>query len=72
MAAVLALASLLVNSAIHGSRWQPAPIFLFLLFVALMYDKKMAAAGFVDVDTPYNRVVVLNGTEKIPAGSCVS
>ena len=28
------------------------------------YDKRMAAAGFVDVDTPYNRVIVLNGVEK--------
>ena len=64
MAAVLALASLLVELSHTRIKVAACAIFLFLLFVALRYDKKMAAAGFVDVDTPYNRVVVLNGTEK--------
>ena len=64
MAAVLALASLLVERSHSRIKAVACAIFLILLFLVLGYDKRMAAAGFVDVDTPYNRVLVFNGTEK--------
>jgi spermidine synthase len=64
MAAVLALASLLVERSHGRIKAASCAIFLMLLFLVLGHDKRMAAAGFVDVDTPYNRVLVFNGTEK--------
>jgi spermidine synthase len=64
MAAVLALASLLVERSHGRIKAASCGIFLILLFLVMGYDKRMAAAGFVDVDTPYNRVLVFNGTEK--------
>ena len=64
MAAVLALASLLVERS-HGRIKAIAfAIFLIIIFLVLGHDKRMASAGFVDVDTPYNRVLVVNGVEK--------
>jgi spermidine synthase len=64
MAAVLALASLLVERSHGRIKAAACAVFLILLFLVLGYDKRMAAAGFVDVDTPYNRVLVFNGAEK--------
>jgi spermidine synthase len=64
MAAVLALASLLVDRSHGWIKIAACAVFLLLLIVVLSYDKRMAGAGFVDVDTPYNRVLVFNGTEK--------
>jgi spermidine synthase len=64
MAAVLALASLLVERSHGRIKAASCAIFLMMLFLVLGHDKRMAAAGFVDVDTPYNRVLVFNGTEK--------
>ena len=64
MAAVLALASLLVERSHGRIKAASCAIFLMMLFLVLGHDKRMAAAGFVDVDTQYNRVLVFNGTEK--------
>jgi spermidine synthase len=64
MAAVLALASLLAERSHARIKVAVCAILLLLLFMAMHHDKRMAAAGFVDVDTPYNRVIVLNGVEK--------
>jgi len=63
MAAVLALASLLVERSHSRIKAAACATFLMMLFLVLSYDKRMAAAGFVDVDTPYNRVLVFNGPE---------
>ena len=64
MAAVLTMASLLVERSHSRIKVASCAIFLVLLILMLGYDKRMAAAGFVDVDTPYNRVLVFNGAEK--------
>ncbi|MFZ3047211.1 MAG: fused MFS/spermidine synthase [Desulfatirhabdiaceae bacterium] len=64
MAAVLVVASMLVERSHMWIKAATCTVFLILLFLTLGYDKKMAAAGFVDVDTPYNRVLVFNGKEK--------
>lgn len=64
MSAVLAVAALLAERSHAGIKAASCAIFLMLLFQGMSYDKRMAAAGFVDVDTPYNRVLVFNGTEK--------
>jgi spermidine synthase len=63
MAAVLAIASLLVERSHVWMKAAICAIFLILLFLVLNHDKRMAAAGFVDVDTLYNRVLVFNGMD---------
>ena len=63
MAAVLALASLL--AARSGVRLKAAACVLFLaaLLVTVDYDARLAAGGFVDRDTAYNRVIVFKGVD---------
>lgn len=64
MAAVLALASLLVDRSHGWTKAAAGAIFVFILFQLFGADRRMAAAGFVDVDTPYHRVLVINEAEK--------
>jgi predicted membrane-bound spermidine synthase len=63
MAAVLALAALLASRSGAGLKGGALAAFLTLLALGTHYDARLAAAGFVDVDTPYNRVIVFNGAE---------
>jgi spermidine synthase len=63
MAAVLALAALLAANSGAGLKAGALAVFIALLVFGVQYDEKLAAAGFVDIDTPYNRVIVYNGEE---------
>jgi spermidine synthase len=63
MAAVLALAALLASQSGAGLKAGALAAFIAMLVFGVYYDKKLAAAGFVDIDTPYNRVIVYNGEE---------
>ena len=63
MAAVLALAALLAGRSRPGAAAGSLAVFMVLLAFGIYYDERLAAAGFVDVDTPYNRVIVFNGAE---------
>ena len=64
MAAVLALASLLAARGRAGIKAAACVFFLVMLVAALDYDAQLAAEGFVDMDTPYNRVIVFKGAER--------
>jgi spermidine synthase len=63
MAVVLGIASLL--AARSGVRLKAAACVLFLaaLLVTADYDARLAAGGFVDRDTAYNRVIVFKGAD---------
>jgi spermidine synthase len=63
MAAVLALASLLAARSRAGFKAAACIFFLAMLLAALDYDAQLAAVGFVDTDTCYNRVIVFKGAE---------
>jgi spermidine synthase len=63
MAAVLALAALLAGRGGTGPKAGALAAFIGLLALVSHYDGRLAAAGFVDVDTPYNRVIVFDGAE---------
>jgi spermidine synthase len=63
MAAVLALAALLAARSGAGLKAGALAAFVAMLALSVHYDGRLAAAGFVDVDTPYNRVIVFNGEE---------
>ena len=63
MAAVLALAALLAGRSGAGIKAGALAAFIALLGLAVNYDTRLATAGFVDVDTPYNRVLVFDGAE---------
>jgi len=64
MAAVLALASLLTARSGAGIKAAACALFLALLLAAVEYDAQLAAAGFVDADTRYNRVIVAKAAEE--------
>jgi spermidine synthase len=64
MAAVLVVASLLVDRNHAWIKAVVCVIFLILLFLAMRHDRRTAEAGFVDVDTPYNRVLVYDGVDR--------
>jgi len=63
MAAVLALASLLAARSGAGPKAASGVLFLAMLLVTVDYDAQLAAQGFVDRDTPYNRVIVFKGAD---------
>jgi spermidine synthase len=64
MAAVLALASLLAARSGAAAKGAAGILFLVMLFGAVAYDARLAAEGFVDTDTQYNRVIVFKGAEE--------
>jgi spermidine synthase len=64
MAAVLVIASLLVERSRAWMKAAVCAVFIILLFLVLNHDRHMAAAGWVDVDTPYNRVLVYQGMDR--------
>ncbi|MBI5578371.1 MAG: fused MFS/spermidine synthase [Deltaproteobacteria bacterium] len=61
MAAVLALASLLAARRDVSLKTAACVLFPALLLVMADYDTQLAAEGFVDRDTTYNRVIVFKG-----------
>jgi predicted membrane-bound spermidine synthase len=63
MGAVLAIASLLAARSGAGLKAAACVLFLVLLLVTVDYDAHLAAGGFVDRDTAYNRVIVFTGAE---------
>ncbi|MCU0558974.1 MAG: fused MFS/spermidine synthase [Desulfobacterales bacterium] len=63
MAAVLVLASFLAARSGAPAKGALLAIFLALLFQAAAGDGRLAAEGFVDTDTPYNRVLVYSAAE---------
>jgi spermidine synthase len=63
MAAVLALASFLAARSGAAVKGAACILFLMMLFWAVGHDARLAAEGFVDTDTPYNRVIVFKGAE---------
>ena len=63
MAAVLAVAALLAARSGAAVKAGALAAFAVMLWYGVDYDRQLAAAGFVDTDTPYNRVIVFNGAE---------
>jgi predicted membrane-bound spermidine synthase len=63
MAAVLAFASLLSARSGAGLKAAACLLFLAALRVTADYDAQLAAEGFVDTDTAYNRVIVFKGAD---------
>ncbi|RPJ76167.1 MAG: spermidine synthase, partial [Desulfobacteraceae bacterium] len=64
MAAVLAVASLCAARSGAVSKGAACAFFLALLLGAVGHDARLAHEGFVDTDTPYNRVIVFKGAEE--------
>lgn len=58
MAVTLALAALLADRSGLRLKLLAAGVFLLLLLLARSRDASLARAGFLDTDTPYNRVIV--------------
>jgi spermidine synthase len=63
MAAVLAVASFLAARSGSAIKAAAGALFLILLLLAWGYDAQLRSAGFVDMDTAYNRVMVFQGAE---------
>jgi len=63
MAAVLVLASLLATRSGAGSKAASGVLLVAMLLVNVDHDAQLAAQGFVDRDTPYNRVIVFKGAD---------
>jgi spermidine synthase len=63
MAVVLALASWLAACGRGRTQVAAGALFLIMLAAARGYDAELRAAGFLDTDTAYNRVMVFKGAE---------
>jgi len=62
-AAVLALASWLADPAVKALKGASIVLFLLAIFFCRQQDQWLAQRGFLDRDTPYNRVLVYTGKE---------
>lgn len=62
-AAALALAALLANPSAKAIKVLSLIVFVLAIVLARLYDQRLERIGFLDRDTPYNRVLVYNTRE---------